>query len=115
MRISLFLDLIKIGVLVKRNYSTVALHDYDQNDQLLVCKTTTLTQMSQRQEICHGSKCCQANALAASALRKSNSHGLTFQQNARVEYLYADMGVSEKRRVLCIRVDNDLQARRTRC
>src|SRR5262245_56506415 len=55
-------------------------------------------------------KCCQANALAASALRKSNFHGLTFQQNTRVQYLYGDMGVSEKRRVPCIRVDNDLQS-----
>jgi len=55
-------------------------------------------------------KCCQANALAASALRKSNFHGLTFQQNTRVQYLYGDLGVSEKRRVLCIRVDNDLQS-----
>jgi hypothetical protein len=52
----------------------------------------------------------QANALAASALRKSSSHGLTFQQNTRVQYLYGDVGVSEKRRVLCIRVDNDLQS-----
>ena len=55
-------------------------------------------------------KYCQGNALAASALRKSNSHGLTFQQNTRARYLYGDMGVSEKRRVLCIRVDNDLQS-----
>ncbi len=55
-------------------------------------------------------KYCQGNALAASALRKSNSHGLTFQQNTRVQYRYGDMGVSEKRRVLCIRVDNDLHS-----
>jgi hypothetical protein len=31
-------------------------------------------------------------------------------QNTRARYPYGDMGVSEKRRVSCVRVDNDLQS-----
>ena len=52
----------------------------------------------------------QGNALAASALRKFNYQGFTIHQNTRVQYPYGDIGVSEKRRALRVRVDNNLQS-----